>query len=219
MDYKNKPTTLHNVKIKSCGESKMKFVSHELNTLYDNYVQSSDNFIELLNCKFKQFIRKLKQKNNEINLVIKYATIIDIIINKAFVSKKYNYCKPIIRDAEKSFLEIKQLRHPLIEHLQTQEVFVPNDISLGKDPNGILLYGTNGCGKSSIIRAIGNSIIMAQSGMYVPCESFIYKPYDTIFTRILGNDNLFKGLSAFSTEMSEFQCIEEFSNRLATYLC
>lgn len=213
MDYKNKPTKLHNVKIKSCGESKMKFVSHELNTLYDNYVQSSDNFIELLNCKFKQFIRKLKEKNNEINLVIKYATIIDIIINKAFVSKKYNYCKPIIRDAEKSFLDIKQLRHPLIEHLQTQEVFIPNDISLGKDPNGILLYGTNGCGKSSIIRAIGNSIIMAQSGIYVPCESFIFKPYDTIFTRILGNDNLFKGLSAFSTEMSEFQSIEEFSNK------
>lgn len=213
MDFKNKTTILNNIKTKSCGESKMKFVSHELNTLYDNYVQSSDNFIELLNCKFKQFIRKLKEKNNEINLVIKYATIIDIIINKAFVSKKYNYCKPIIRDAEKSFFDIKKLRHPLIEHLQTQEVFVPNDISLGRDPNGILLYGTNGCGKSSIIRAIGNSIIMAQSGMYVPCESFIYKPYDTIFTRILGNDNLFKGLSAFSTEMSEFQCIEEFSNK------
>jgi DNA mismatch repair protein MutS len=71
----------------------------------------------------------------------------------------------------------------------------------------MLIYGTNAVGKTSLIRAIGIAIIMAQAGLYVPCSSFTYCPYTTIFTRILGNDNLFKGLSTFQVEMSELRVI------------
>ena len=68
-----------------------------------------------------------------------------------------------------------------------------NDISLGvENEMGILLYGTNAVGKTSLIRAIGVAVIIAQCGMYVPCSSFLFKPYNAIFSRILGNDNLFK---------------------------
>jgi hypothetical protein len=80
----------------------------------------------------------------------------------------------------------------LIEHLQQNEIYVANDLVLG-DANGnsgILLYGTNAVGKTSFIRATGVAVIMAQSGLYVPCSSFEYFPYKYIFTRILGNDNI-----------------------------
>jgi len=53
--------------------------------------------------------------------------------------------------------------------------------------NGVLLYGTNAVGKSSFIKSIGICIIMAQSGLYVPCSSMGFTPYNKIFTRILGN--------------------------------
>jgi DNA mismatch repair protein MutS len=117
--------------------------------------------------------------------------------------------------SEKSFVDARDLRHVLIEHLQQQEIYVPNDICLGKKEiieetntiDGILLYGTNAVGKTSFIRALGIAIIMAQSGMYVPCSKFIYKPYTAIYSRILGNDNLFKGLSTFAVEMSELRVI------------
>ena len=97
----------------------------------------------------------------------------------------------------------------MIEHIQQNEIYVANDISLGSQdsPSGILLYGTNAVGKTSMIRALGIAIIMAQSGFYVPCSQFIYSPYTTIFTRIVGNDNLFKGLSTFAVEMSELRTI------------
>jgi len=72
------------------------------------------------------------------------------------------------------------LRHPLIEELQTQETYVPNDISMGKHTNGVLLYGTNAVGKSSFIKSIGICIIMAQSGLYVPCSSMGFTPYNKI---------------------------------------
>jgi DNA mismatch repair protein MutS len=111
----------------------------------------------------------------------------------------------------------------LIEHIQQNEIYVPNDLILGKGVNGILLYGTNAVGKTSLIRALGIAIIMAQSGMFVPCSAFIYKPYTAIYSRILGNDNLFKGLSTFAVEMSELRVIlkmaDENSLILGDELC
>jgi DNA mismatch repair protein MutS len=101
---------------------------------------------------------------------------------------------------------------------------VANNIVLGNDSvNGILLYGTNAVGKTSFIRAIGIAIVMAQAGLYVPCSSFEYMPYKYIFTRILGNDNIFKGLSTFAVEMSELRTIlrlaDEKSIVLGDELC
>jgi DNA mismatch repair protein MutS len=62
-------------------------------------------------------------------------------------------------------------------------------------------------GKTSLIRSLGIAIILSQSGNYVPCSSFVYTPYRAIFSRILNNDNMFKGLSTFAVEMSELRVI------------
>ena len=91
---------------------------------------------------------------------------------------------PVIdKTAKKSFLKAKDMRHILIENLNENETYVPNDIELGTNTsqNGILLYGTNAVGKTSFIKALGISIIMAQAGMYVPAEYFVYKPYNSIY--------------------------------------
>jgi DNA mismatch repair protein MutS len=115
------------------------------------------------------------------------------------------------------------LRHCLIEHIQQNEIYVTNDLTLGADEKGILLFGTNAVGKTSLIRALCVSIIMAQSGMFVPSSKFVYKPYTAIFSRILGNDNLFKGLSTFAVEMTELRIIlkmaDENSLILGDELC
>jgi DNA mismatch repair protein MutS len=100
----------------------------------------------------------------------------------------------------------------LIEHIQNREIYVTNDLTIGTEMNGYLLYGTNAVGKTSFIRSIGISLIMAQAGLYVPCSKFVYYPYNYIFTRILGNDNLFKGQSTFAVEMSEFRTILTMAN-------
>ena len=78
---------------------------------------------------------------------------------------------------------------------------------MGLDNTGLLLYGINAVGKTSFIKSVGISIVMAQSGMFVPASKFIYYPYSSLFTRILGNDNIFKGLSTFAVEMSELRII------------
>ena len=160
---------------------------------------------------------------NDIRDVANYVGKLDLIQCKAYNAKTRNYCKPEIQEHTTSFADATQLRHCLIEYLQQNELYVPNDIQLGKDPSGILLYGTNAVGKTSLIRALGIAVIMAQCGMYVPCSNFVYKPYKAIFSRILGNDNLFRGLSTFAVEMSELRVIlnnaDKYSLILGDELC
>jgi DNA mismatch repair protein MutS len=157
--------------------------------------------------------------------IASYVAKLDVLQCKTHAARTNNYCKPeiLVNDSHKSMVDAKHLRHCLIEHLQQNEVYVTNDINIGDTLNGILLYGTNAVGKTSLIRALGIAIIMAQSGMFVPCSNFTYVPYRSIFSRILGNDNIFKGLSTFAVEMSELRIIlkmaDENSLILGDELC
>ena len=82
--------------------------------------------------------------------IVNYVTCLDILQARAYIAHKYNYCKPEIKDADKSFVDAREIRHCLIEHLQTNELYVTNNVTLGKDMDGMLLYGTNAVGKTSL---------------------------------------------------------------------
>jgi len=168
---------------------------------------------DLITLVYNKFIVNFELFQSKLESIINFVTIIDVLYTKSSITKKYNYCKPTIIKSDKSFVETKGLRHCLIEQFQMNELYVTNDITLGiNDSDGILLYGTNAVGKTTIIRALGISIIMAQAGLYVPCCEFNFMPYKYIFTRIIGNDNIFKGLSTFAVEMSELRTILRLSD-------
>ncbi len=160
--------------------------------------------------KFNNIINDSIEPINILDDIIEYTAECDLIQSRCYIASKYNYCKPEIRMADKAYVDFTKIRHPLIEQLNQRELYVTNDYCIGSGenvPNGILLYGTNAVGKTSFIKSIGIAIIMAQAGLYVPCKTFVYSPYNYIFTRILGNDNIFKGLSTFAVEMSELRTI------------
>lgn len=157
---------------------------------------------------YHRIVQSFGSFQTDIERIINFITSIDVIYTKASIAKRFNYCKPTIVDSEKAFVNIKGLRHCLIEQFSLNELYITNDISLGDgNTDGILLFGTNAVGKTTIIRALGISVIMAQAGLFVPCSEFVFKPYKSIFTRIIGNDNIFKGLSTFEVEMSELRTI------------
>ena len=188
-------------------------VDEQINTLCKMITNIKVSMKDLITFVFNKFINSFEQYQKQLESIINFITLVDILYTKGLIARKYNYCKPNIIHAEKSFVNVKQLRHCLIEQFQTSEIYVTNDIILGDDQiNGVLLYGTNAVGKTSFIRALGISIIMAQAGLYVPCSEFIYKPYKYIFSRIIGNDNIFKGLSTFAVEMSELRTILRLMN-------
>jgi DNA mismatch repair protein MutS len=163
---------------------------------------------------YTNFIEKMDEQKERIDNINDFITNLDILYAKTNLARKYNYCKPQIVHHDKSFVDARSLRHCLIENLQQDEIYVSNDICLGKnESDGILLYGTNAVGKTSFIRALGIAVIMAQSGLYVPCSGFFFKPFRYIFTRILGNDNIFEGLSTFAVEMSELRTILRLADK------
>jgi len=157
--------------------------------------------------KYHEFILDFYNKSsNDIDIIIKYLIDIDITSCNAKNAVEYCYYKPSIDlTTDNSFITAENLRHPIIERISTDVEYIGNDINLNQ--NGILLYGINASGKSSFMKAIGLSIIMAQAGMYVPAINFKYHPYNHIMTRICGNDNIYKGMSSFVVEMTELRNI------------
>ena len=173
------------------------------------------------------FVRIMEEVEVEhMDFLERCATVVsklDVLLNKCHIAQKYNYTAPTIdQSATKSFVHAYDLRHILIEQINTDEIYVTNDVILGRrqeeekeeeeETNGMLMFGTNTGGKTSLMRALGTAIILAQAGMYVPCKRFLFKPYKSIYSRILNQDNFFKGQSTFSVEMSELRVILQYAD-------
>jgi DNA mismatch repair protein MutS len=194
----------------------------------------------------KQLNEEICKANHEINKIVqnKYYDVVDFI--KTTYKKQLEYlvvaiesidfystcvhnnhvfklCAPdISMGAEAaSHVDAKGLRHIIIENINKNIEYVSNDITLNK--NGIILYGINASGKSSLMKSIGIALIMAQAGMFVPAFSFAFHPYTSIYTRITGNDNLYKSQSTFVLEMAELrtilQCADDKSLIIGDELC
>lgn len=151
--------------------------------------------------------------------LVSFVNQMDLITNNAYTSKKYHYTKPILNsESDESFIDVKQLRHPIIERLIDYE-YVPHDVYLNEETRGMMIYGPNSAGKSAIMKAMGLCLIMAQCGLYVPAEEFEYSVFTALYTRISGGDNLFKGQSSFMVEMQELRNILKKADRRSMVLC
>jgi DNA mismatch repair protein MutS len=132
---------------------------------------------------------------------------IDLVHNYAKIAAKYNYSRPIINGTDSndnSFIELSGLRHPIIERI-IDGPYITNDLRINQ--SGLLIYGHNRVGKSSIILATGLNLLMAQAGCYVPCTQMKYFPYNKIFTRMASGDSILQGKSSFDVEMCELGMI------------
>ena len=180
-----------------------------LKSLSRTLVKSNDKIHDLCKNKFLELCEYYENKYGiYLKSIIKFIGEIDMFKSIAKVSCKYGYTKPIIDiSSEKSFIDFEEIRHPIIERINSDINYVTNDVKLGNDKYGLLLFGTNASGKSSLMKAVGLNVIMAQSGFFVSAKKFKYKPFKNIFTRINNNDNIFKGESSFAVEMSELRSI------------
>ncbi len=165
--------------------------------------------------------------------LIAFVGTLDVAISNAKCAALFSYARPHILPltCKDRFIEAVGLRHPLIESREENGIYIPNDIFLGaipkelshdhitlentdeKEIQGVLLYGINSSGKSSLMKSLGIAVIMAQAGFFVPCASMRFTLFDKIFTRIVSHDNLYKGLSTFTVEMLE---LKNIFNRAST---
>jgi len=151
-----------------------------------------DLFIGIRNIA-KEFIPRLQK-------VSKIISEIDVLQSFALVSEKYRYVRPTITETRN--LKILESRHPVVERVIKDE-YVPNDIIMDENTNVLLITGPNMAGKSTYMRQLGITIIMAQIGCFVPASEAKIPLFDQIFTRIGASDDLVSGESTFMVEMME----------------
>ena len=137
-----------------------------------------------------------------------WITQADVNLTLARVATDLGYVKPVIEDESDephASLHIEGLRHPLLEAQDRKIPYVQHTVTL--DKGGWLLYGLNASGKSSLMRATGLAVLLAQAGSFVPATKMVLRPFQSIHTRIINTDNLWMGLSSFAVEMSEMRDI------------
>jgi DNA mismatch repair protein MutS len=185
--------------------------------------------------RFREYVTTIKPYCSELATFSRVLATWDLWFTKAKIARENKYVCPTVVGAadpssggHASYVALKGVRHALIEHIQTRQTYVANDVSLGgpgseNEPRGLVVYGCNTCGKTSLLRAVGMAVLMAQAGWFVPAESMEYTPFHCILSRISSNDNLFKNLSSFAVEMVDLSAILKMANErclvLADELC
>jgi len=170
---------------------------------------------------YLEILTKLNKYDKLIEQIYLLVANVDYLKSGAKCCNKFHYSIPIIDNQynNKSYFKAEDLRHPIIEQIIDKE-YIPTSIDLGTETkDGILLFGLNSAGKSSLQKSIGIAVVMAQMGYPVAAKSFIYYPYNSLLTRISSNDNLFKGLSSFALEMAELRAILKRSNKNSLVIC
>lgn len=188
-------------KIKVSG-STVKFSNDQLTKLSFGLINNRELLNKQTNLHFQNKLNEYSHKYNKLfNNLKEFIEILDITNSNLKCSLKYNYTCPTLINTESSFIECKDIRHPIIERL-TETEYITNDITLNSESCGMLVYGINSCGKSSLLRALGVNLILAQCGLYTASSSFKFSPFDTLISQVDLTDNLFNGKSSFVSEMS-----------------
>lgn len=148
---------------------------------------------------FEALRKKCLQEASHLLLLASACSELDVLSSLAWLSIERKYVKPVFSSGRQ--LSLKASRHPVVEQT-VQSPFVPNDIELS--PRGcLLLTGPNMAGKSTLMRQVALTAILAQMGSFVPADKAEIPLFDHIFTRIGASDQLSEGLSTFMVEMTE----------------
>lgn len=208
--YKNKIPQVQLDKIQCTKIKKgrsVKIGSDGIRQLSDTILEHREQIQEICKQVFTQDMVYMREHYmGHLKEIIRTVAYIDFIYSGKVTAQKYNYKKPTIKKGKTSYFSVKKMRHPIVEQI-IDTAYIPHDIELGKKVNGILLYGLNSAGKSTIMKAIGLNLILAQVGYFVPSEKLEFSPYENLFCRISSNDNLFKGLSSYHLELTELDAI------------
>lgn len=148
---------------------------------------------------FENLRREVLASGSELMTLAHECSELDVISAFAWLSLEEKYVRPKFSDTRE--LNLKSSRHPVVEQT-VKKNFVPNDVGV-KAGACLLLTGPNMAGKSTLMRQVALTVILAQTGCFVPADEAVLPVFDAIFTRIGASDQLSEGLSTFMVEMTE----------------
>lgn len=179
-----------------------RYITEELKQLEGKIIGAKDRSVSLEYDMFCEIRNRISQESERIQTTAKALARLDVVCSLAEVAEKQNYICPDIDNS--GVIRIENGRHPVVESLLDNAVFVPNDTLLDKNDNRCaIITGPNMAGKSTYMRQIALIVILAQMGSFVPASSANIGICDAIFTRVGASDDLATGQSTFMVEMNE----------------
>ena len=179
-----------------------RFTTDELKQLEDIIMGAEEKLVSLEYDLFCEVRDKIGAEVIRIQKTAKSIAGIDVFCSLSVVATRRNYVKPSIND--KGVIQIKNGRHPVVEQMMRDDMFVANDTFLDNGKNRLsVITGPNMAGKSTYMRQVALIVLMAQLGSFVPAQEADIGICDRIFTRVGASDDLASGQSTFMVEMTE----------------
>ena len=192
-DYYTRKQTLTNAE---------RYITPELKELEDIILGAEDKLYSLEYNLFCEIRDQIGENIVRIQNTAHALAGIDVFASLAYVAEHNNYVRPSINT--KGIIDIKNGRHPVVEKMISNDMFIANDTYLDNHKNRIsIITGPNMAGKSTYMRQSALIVLMAQIGSFVPADSAKIGLVDRIFTRVGASDDLASGQSTFMVEMTE----------------
>ena len=187
-----------------------RYITQELKELENQVLTAKERLTALEYQLFVTLREHLAQQASRIQLSAAAVAAADAVCSLAAVAVQRGYCRPeITLDSE---IHIKDGRHPVVEQMLRDTLFVPNDTDLGGANDQVaIITGPNMAGKSTYMRQVALIVLMAQMGSFVPARSARIGIVDRVFTRIGASDDLASGQSTFMVEMAEVASILKYA--------
>ncbi len=179
-----------------------RYITPELKELEDMILGAEDKLVTLEYDLFCEVRSTIAAEVVRIQRTAKAVAGLDVFVSLALVADQNNYCRPKIN--ENGIIDIKGGRHPVVEKMINNDMFIDNDTYLDNGNHRIsIITGPNMAGKSTYMRQTALIVLMAQIGSFVPAKSATIGIVDRVFTRIGASDDLASGQSTFMVEMNE----------------
>ncbi|WP_181348608.1 DNA mismatch repair protein MutS [Thalassobacillus sp. CUG 92003] len=178
-----------------------RFITPELKEKESLILEAEDKIVQLEYELFLEIREYVKSYISSLQHLAASISQLDVLQGFAEVADQHDYVQPTFNQART--INIEQGRHPVVERVMNDASFVPNDVLMDESSDLLLITGPNMSGKSTYMRQLALTAIMAQIGCFVPCTSASIPVFDQVFTRIGAADDLVSGQSTFMVEMLE----------------
>ncbi len=189
-----------------------RFITEELKEFETKILGAQEKIVAIEYSLFNEVRERVVEQLESIQRTAAELAVVDVLSSLSEAAEAYGYVRPVLR--ENGVIHIVDGRHPLVERILVQDIFVPNDAELNHDESEIMLItGPNMAGKSTYMRQTALIVLMAQVGSFVPAREASISPVDRIFSRIGASDDLVSGQSTFMVEMNEVAQILKYATR------
>lgn len=179
-----------------------RYITPRLKELEDTILGAEDKLYALEYELFVQVRNKIAKEMMRIQKTAQAVAMVDVIASLSLVAERNHFVRPAMNT--KGVIDIKNGRHPVVEKMVDNDMFIPNDTYLDNgDKRVSIITGPNMAGKSTYMRQAALIVLMAQIGSFVPADSAKIGIVDRIFTRVGASDDLASGQSTFMVEMTE----------------